>query len=214
MNRLEGVVVGQLKRLLCCLTWLNEWAGGQAPLIHRPCSTRSGRPKVPGSLVRPLTRVGHRSIAAVLRVLEREIKRIDQQIDQSIEEDADRSKLSELLQTAPGIGPGVTRTLLVDLPELGHLGRREIAALVGVAPFAKDSGQYRGRRSIRGGRASVRTALCLAAMTASRFNPRMREVYQRLRESGKHPKLAFIAVARKLLIALNAIARERRAWQP
>jgi len=155
-----------------------------------------------------------RSIAAVLRVLEREIKRIDQQIDQSIEEDADRSELSELLQTTPGIGPGVTRTLLVDLPELGHLGRREIAALVGVAPFAKDSGQYRGRRSIRGGRASVRTALYLAAMTASRFNPKMREVYQRLRESGKPPKLAFIAVARKLLIALNAIARERRAWQP
>ncbi len=155
-----------------------------------------------------------RSIAAVLRVLEREIKRIDQQIDQGIEEDADRSELSELLQTAPGIGPGVTRTLLVDLPELGHLGRREIAALVGVAPFAKDSGQYRGRRSIRGGRASVRTALYLAAMTASRFNPKMREVYQRLRESGKPPKLAFIAIARKLLVALNAIARERRAWQP
>ena len=155
-----------------------------------------------------------RSIAAVLRVLDREIKRIDQQIDQSIQEDADRSELSELLQTAPGVGPGVTRTLLVDLPELGHLGRREIAALVGVAPFAKDSGQYRGRRSIRGGRASVRTALYLAAMTASRFNPKMREVYQRLRESGKPPKLAFIAVARKLLVALNAIARERRAWQP
>ena len=155
-----------------------------------------------------------RSIATLLRVLEREIKRIDQQIDQSIEEDVDRSELSELLQTAPGIGPGVTRTLLIDLPELGHLGRREIAALVGVAPFAKDSGQYRGRRSIRGGRASVRTALYLAAMTASRFNPTMREVYQRLRESGKPPKLAFIAVARKLLIALNAIARERRAWQP
>jgi transposase len=155
-----------------------------------------------------------RSIAAVLRVLEREIKQIDQQIDQSIEEDADRSELSELLQTAPGIGPGVTRTLLVDLPELGHLGRREIAALVGVAPFAKDSGQYRGRRSIRGGRAAVRTALYLAAMTASRFNPKMREVYQRLRESGKPPKLAFIAIARKLLVALNAIARERRAWQP
>jgi len=154
-----------------------------------------------------------RSIAALLRVLEREIKRIDQEIDQIIEADADRSELSELLQTVPGVGPGVTRTLVVDLPELGHLGRREIAALVGIAPFAKDSGQYRGRRSIRGGRASVRTALYLAAMTASRFNPKMREVYQRLRESGKPPKLAFIAVARKLLVALNAIARERRAWQ-
>jgi transposase len=155
-----------------------------------------------------------RSIASVLRVLDREIKRIDQEIDQIIEADADRSELSELLQTVPGVGPGVTRTLVVDLPELGHLGRREIAALVGIAPFAKDSGQYRGRRSIRGGRASVRTALYLAAMTAARFNPSMKVLYQRLRESGKPPKLAFIAVARKLLVALNAIARERRAWQP
>jgi transposase len=100
------------------------------------------------------------------------------------------------------------------LADLVARRRQLIAALVGVAPFAKDSGQYRGRRSIRGGRASVRTALYLAAMTASRFNPKMREVYQRLRESGKPPKLAFIAIARKLLVALNAIARERRAWQP
>jgi transposase len=163
-----------------------------------------------GTAPRPV----QRSIAAVLRVLDREITRIDQEVDQIIEADVDRSELSELLQTVPGVGPGVTRTLVVDLPELGHLGRREIAALVGIAPFAKDSGQYRGRRSIRGGRASVRTALYLAAMTAARFNPSMKAFYQTLRESGKPPKLAFIAVARKLLVALNAIARERRAWQP
>ncbi len=113
----------------------------------------------------------------------------------------------------PGIGPAVARTLLVDLPELGHLGRRQIASLVGVAPFANDSGTFRGPRRIRGGRASVRTALYLAAMNASRFNPTMKPIYQRLREAGKPPKLAFIAIARKLLVATNAIARDRTAWQ-
>jgi len=113
----------------------------------------------------------------------------------------------------PGIGSAVARTLLVDLPELGHLGRREIASLVGVAPFARDSGTFRGPRRIRGGRASVRTALYLAAMTAARFNPPIKDVYRRLRDADKPPKLAFIAIARKFLVALNAIARDRVAWQ-
>ena len=113
----------------------------------------------------------------------------------------------------PGVGAGVARTLLIDLPELGHLRRREISSLVGVAPFAKDSGTMRGCRRIRGGRSSVRTALYLAAMTASRFNPVLRDLYERLRQTGKPPKLAFVAVARKLLTILNAIAREKTAWQ-
>jgi len=111
------------------------------------------------------------------------------------------------------LDPASPRTLLADLPELGHLDRREIAALVGVAPFARDSGKIRGSRRVRGGRASVRTALYLAAMTGARFNPVLRALYQRLREAGKPPKLAFIAVARKLLTILNAIARDRTAWQ-
>jgi transposase len=98
------------------------------------------------------------------------------------------------------------------LPELGHLGRREIASLGGIAPFARDSGTFRGARRIRGGRASVRTVLYLAAMTASRFNPPLTELYHRLRKAGKLPKLAFVAVARKLLVALNAIARDRTVW--
>ena len=113
---------------------------------------------------------------------------------------------------SPGVGPGVARTLLVDLPELGQLGRREIASLVGVAPFARDSGKVRGVRRIRGGRASVRTVLYLAAMSAARFNPVLRALYQRLRQAGA-AKLAFVAVAQKLLTILNAIAREKTAWQ-
>ena len=154
-----------------------------------------------------------RTIDSLLRTLNQHLRTLDQRIEKGLLEDAERAELSELLQTVPGVGPGVARTLLIDLPELGHLGRREITSLVGVAPFARDSGTIRGTRRIRGGRASVRTALYLAAMTASRFNPALRDFYQRLRQAGKPPKLAFIAVARKLLIILNAIAREKTAWQ-
>jgi len=154
-----------------------------------------------------------RSIRTVLGMLASELAALDQRIEKELLADAERAELHELLQTVPGVGPGVARTLLVDLPELGRLGRREIASLVGVAPFARDSGTFRGVRRVRGGRASVRTALYLAAMTASRFNPVLRDLYERLRRTGKPPKLAFIAVARKLLTILNAIARERTAWQ-
>lgn len=154
-----------------------------------------------------------RTIAPVLRTLQKLVRDLEQRIDTMLGQDPDRGELLALLQTVPGVGPAVARTLLIDLPELGHLGRREIASLVGVAPFARDSGTFRGVRRIRGGRASVRTALYLAAMTASRFNPALAELYQRLRLAGKPPKLAFIAVARKLLVALNAIARDRTAWQ-
>jgi transposase len=154
-----------------------------------------------------------RTIAPVLRTLQKLVRDLEQRIDTMLRQDPDRGELLQLLQTVPGVGPAVARTLLIDLPELGHLGRREIAALVGVAPFARDSGTFRGARRIRGGRASVRTALYLAAMTASRFNPTLAKLYQRLRQAGKPPKLAFIAVARKLLVALNAIARDRTAWQ-
>jgi transposase len=154
-----------------------------------------------------------RSIEALLRTLAQHVRELDGRLEQTLLADAESAELAALLQTVPGVGPGVARTLLVDLPELGHLGRREIASLVGVAPFARDSGKVRGRRRIRGGRASVRTALYLAAMTASRFNPVLQALYQRLRLAGKPPKLAFVAVARKLLTILNAIARERTAWQ-
>ncbi len=154
-----------------------------------------------------------RSISTVLGLLGKELRALEARIEKQLLEDAERAELAELLQTVPGVGPGVARTLLVDLPELGHLGRREITSLVGVAPFARDSGTFRGPRRIRGGRASVRTVLYLAAMTGARFNPVLRELYERLRQAGKPPKLAFIAVARKLLTILNAMARDRTAWK-
>lgn len=154
-----------------------------------------------------------RTIETVLRTLSKLVRDLERQIDATLQKDAERAELLILLQTVPGVGPGVARTLLIDLPELGHLGRREIASLVGLAPFARDSGTLRGVRRIRGGRASVRTVLYLAAMTASRFNPALAELYQRLRKAGKPPKLAFVALARKLLTFLNAIAREKTPWQ-
>jgi len=154
-----------------------------------------------------------RTIDSLLASLAALVQKLDRKIDQVLHQDIERAELGELLQTVPGVGPGVSRTLLIDLPELGHLGRRQISSLVGVAPFARDSGTVRGIRKIRGGRASVRTALYLAAMTGSRFNPVLKELYDRLRQAGKPPKLAFVAVARKLLTILNAIARDRVAWQ-
>lgn len=131
------------------------------------------------------SRTVRRTIDPVLRTLSKLVRDLERQIDATLGQEAERAELLELLQTVPGVGPGVARTLLIDLPELGHLGRREIASLVGVAPFARDSGAMRGVRRIRGGRASVRTVLYLAAMTASRFNPPLAALYQRLRQAGK-----------------------------
>jgi transposase len=154
-----------------------------------------------------------RDIEGLIAILERRIQKLDLRIDAWLREDPERQAVRELLESAPAVGPAIARTLLVDLPELGALSRREIASLVGVAPFARDSGKKRGQRRIRGGRASVRTALYLAAMTGSRFNPVLRALYQRLRAAGKPPKLAFVALARKLLTILNAMVRNRTTWR-
>jgi len=116
--------------------------------------------------------------------------------------------------SVPGIGPATLRTLIAELPELGRLTRRKIAALVGVAPINRDSGTMRGRRTIAGGRATVRTALYMAALVASRKNPAIAAHYNKLRAAGKTGKQALIACIRKLLVILNAILRDRKPWQP
>lgn len=118
----------------------------------------------------------------------------------------------ELLQSVPGVGPTLASTLLGLVPELGHLDRRQIAALVGVAPLARDSGTLRGRRTCWGGRAPVRQVLYMAALVAARWNPALRVFYQRLRGAGKPAKVALTAVARKLLVLLNTILRTGRPW--
>lgn len=155
-----------------------------------------------------------KDIEAHIRWLEAELKRINEDLDQTIRQNPIWREQEELLKSVPGIGPVVSRTVLAELPELGRLNRKQIAALVGVAPLNWDSGTLRGRRAIWGGRAHVRTALYMAALAASRRNPVIRQFYRRLRAAGKAPNVALVACMRKLLVILNAILRHRVPWRP
>lgn len=119
----------------------------------------------------------------------------------------------DLLRSVPGLGPVLSRTLLAELPELGHLNRKQIAALVGVASLNRDSGSFRGRRRIWGGRAPVRAMLYMATLVATKWNPVIRTAYQRLWTAGKIPKVALVACMRKLLIILNAMTKHQRPWR-
>lgn len=154
-----------------------------------------------------------RDLQTLIQILERRVAKLDDRLDPAIHADVEKRELAERLQSAPCVGPGIARTLIAELPELGALDRRQIAALVGVAPYARDSGRKQGARWIRAGRAAPRTALYLAALNGARFNPVLRRFYTRLIEAGKPPKLALIALARKLLTILNAMARDRSDWQ-
>jgi transposase len=148
-----------------------------------------------------------------LVLLQKELTEIEADIDEAVRASPIWRDKEELYASVPGVGKNLARTLIADLPELGSLGRRAIALLVGVAPINKDSGTLRGRRIIQGGRASVRTALYMSALVASRHNPKLKAFYQRLLAVGKPKKLALAAVMRKLLTILNAIARDRQPWQ-
>jgi transposase len=154
-----------------------------------------------------------RDIRGLLKVLERRVGKIDERIDAAIATDPKKAENWVRLQSAPSVGPRVARALIVDLPELGALNRKKISSLVGLAPFAKDSGKKTGQRRIRAGRSAPRTALYLAAMNGARFNPVLKEMYERLIAAGKPPKLAYIALARKLLTILNAMVRDGTTWQ-
>lgn len=147
-----------------------------------------------------------------IRWLERRVEDVDEQIGTAIHNSPVWRVHDDLLQSVPGIGPTTARTLLAELPELGHLDRRAIAALVGVAPFNCDSGTHRGQRHIWGGRATVRTTLYMAALSAARYNPVLREFYQRLRTAGKPGKVALVATMRKLLTIVNAMLKQHVRW--
>jgi transposase len=149
-------------------------------------------------------------IAEHLLFLQQRLAIIEQQICARIAAHPLWSRLSQALQSIKGVGPQTANILITHMPELGTINRRQIAALAGLAPVNRDSGASRGRRFVQGGRSPVKTALYLAALSAARFNPTLKSFYQRLRDNGKTPKAALIAVARKLLTILNAVAKSAR----
>jgi transposase len=146
--------------------------------------------------------------------LERQLITLDDDIAAAIRASPLWQAREDLLRSVPGIGPQTARALIAQLPELGHLSHRAVAALVGVAPFARDSGRQRGVRRIRGGRPAVRAPLYMATLTATRYNPRIAAFYQRLLAAGKPKKVALIAAMHKLLTLLNSVVRHNRPWAP
>jgi len=145
--------------------------------------------------------------------LKKEVTEIDLELRRCIESSSIWREKDDLLQSIPGVGKVLSSTLLASLPELGSLNRKQVAALVGVAPLNRDSGTLRGHRSIWGGRAPVRTVLYMAALVASRFNPVIKSFYQRLLAIGKAKKIALVACMRKLLVILNAVLKLRTPWR-
>lgn len=155
-----------------------------------------------------------RTLADLLKKLQKQIDKLDAQVAKLIDADDDLSGRRDLLESVPGVGPTTAATLAAQLPELGHLDRRASCALAGVAPYDDDSGRHRGRRSIAGGRAEVRSVLYMAALTARRCNPVIRAFADRLAAAGKPPKVVIVACMRKLLTILNAMLRDGRPWDP
>jgi transposase len=155
-----------------------------------------------------------KSIRRLVAALEKELASLDADLDESVRGSPAWRAKEDLLASVPGIGPTIARTLIAELPELGTLDRRRIAALAGLAPWTRQSGRWRGHSFIGGGRASVRTALFVGALVASRWNPVLKAFRDRLVRDGKAKRLALIATARKLLTILNAILRDNTPWQP
>jgi transposase len=152
-------------------------------------------------------------IARLVKVLEKELASIDTDIDGAVRSSPAWREKEDLLSSVPGVGPVISRTLIAELPELGSLDRKQIAALAGLAPFTRQSGKWRGKSFIAGGRTSVRTVLFMGAMAAKKHNPVLKAFFDRLVAAGKPKMLALIAVARKLLTILNAILRDQKPWQ-
>jgi transposase len=178
------------------------------------------RRQIVGMLTQEKNRLGfalkpvQKGIRKHIAWLERQLTDVEEELDARIRKSPVWAAKSDLLQSVPGVGPNLSRTLIAELPELGCLNHKQIAALVGVAPRARDSGKFRGKRMIWGGRAPVRSALYLSVWSASRWNPVIRRFYERLRAQGKPPRVAQTACMRKLLTILNAMVRDGRAWDP
>jgi transposase len=152
------------------------------------------------------------AIQAVLKTIEHQIKHLDEQIRLLIQSDDEMNRFDKLLRSVPGVGIILSTTLIAEMIELGTVGRTQISALAGVAPFNHDSGRFKGKRAIRGGRPQVRSTLYMAALTAIRCNPIIQPFAQRMKEAGKPPKVILVAAMRKLLTILNAIIRDQLEW--
>jgi len=157
-------------------------------------------------------RIAQRSCRTVLRALEAERKRIEAAIDKLVQSSPLWRAKENLMRTVPGVGPTVARVFIAHLPELGTLDRHKVAALAGVAPINRDSGQYRCKRRIHGGRVHLRAPLYMACLVAVRHNPPLRTFYSRLKQAGKPTRVAIVATMRKLLIILNAMLRDNTPW--
>jgi transposase len=153
-----------------------------------------------------------KTLRRVLATLEKQIKRLDLQIAQIIDSDDDMKHRDRLLRSAPGVGPVLSSTVIAQLPEAGQADRHEVAALTGVAPFNQDSGKHQGKRAIRGGRSDLRSVLYMAANIAMMHNPIIRAFADRLKKTGKLPKVIIVACMRKLLTLLNAMLRDNLTW--
>ena len=162
----------------------------------------------------PLSRAMKKSVARLILALAKELNALDEGIDEALRGCEAWKEKQDLLKSVPGVGDVTARTLLAEMPELGTLDRRKIAALAGLAPYTQSSGKWKGKSFIAGGRSNVRAVLYMAAMTAIRANPLLKDFYQQLLVRGKARLAALIAVARKLLTILNAIIRDKKPWTP
>jgi transposase len=165
-------------------------------------------------LKQALTAAVRERISAHIAYLEQELADVDLELKRRVEQSPVWKVREELLVSVPGIGESTAITLLSEMPELGSLGRKSVAALAGVAPINRDSGKMRGRRTTWGGRENVRKSLFMATLSAVRFNPLLKEFYTRLLNAGKPKKVAMVACMRKLIILLNSLLAQGRKWQP
>jgi transposase len=159
-------------------------------------------------------KAARKSIQAVLNTLEAQVRDIEKAIEALVESDDDWRQKAQLIESVPGLGTVTATTVVADVPELGKLNRQQISALVGLAPFNRDSGAMKGKRAIAGGRKSVRCVLYMAALAAKRFNPVIKAFADRLAQHGKPHKVILTACMRKLLVILNSMIKSRRPWNP
>jgi len=188
--------------------------------VEKLCALNARRQQLVEMLTAERNRLGtalppaRPSLREHIRWLEREKERVESELERHVGENLTLRRKFKILCSAKGVGPATSFTLLSKLPELGTVNRKEIAALAGVAPFNRDSGKWRGKRTTWGGRASVRSVLYMAALSASQHNPVIRAFYERLLEAGKPKKVALTACMRKLLVILNAMLKNGTLWDP